>query len=76
MMYNAGLKTVEDVAVLTATELCQMVKNVNQLQAGRIIKAAKLSLIEEYDTNFEKAERIKIIIKSLKAKSAMGKAKL
>lgn len=76
MMYTAGIKTVADLAILTPADFTQMIKNVNLMQAGKIIKAAKLSLLEEYDTNNEKAEAVKNIIRAIKAKSSSNRSKL
>lgn len=76
MMFNAGLKTVADLAILTPTELCQNIKNLNLMQASKIIKAAKLSLLEEYDTKIEKAEEIKNIIKAIKGRPSLSRPKL
>lgn len=65
-MFNAGFKTVEDLAAITPEELVKSVKNVNKLQAMAIIKAAKHSVMEKIDTFQELLMEMKEVVKTQK----------
>lgn len=64
MMFKAGLKTVADLAILTSSELCRTIKNINITQAGMIIKAAKLSLMEKHNMDMENSKEVKNVLKA------------
>lgn len=68
-MFAAGIKTVEDLAAMTATDLVESVNNVNMKQAEQIIKAAKHSMMEKIDTYQERLEELKNVIKPNRKKA-------
>ena len=68
LIYNAGFKTVEDLAVATPEELMNAVKNVNKPQAVIIIKAAKHAVMERIDTCQERLLEMKELMKADKPK--------
>lgn len=49
LMYNAGIRTVCDVAALTPEELVKKIKTINLSQAKMVIRAAKHAVSEELD---------------------------
>lgn len=69
LMFNAGFKTIEDVAASTPIELVQAVKNVSVRQAEKIIEGAKHSIRETIDTVQEMLEGMKDVIKPDRRKS-------
>lgn len=72
MLYAAGLTTLEDIAVLTPSELCQMVQHVNLRQAEQIIKAATVSVKESIDNYMEKIEVLKDAVGPKKKPKALN----
>jgi hypothetical protein len=68
MMYNAGLRTVTDVAKVSPKELVEIVKLVSYSQAKTIISAAKYSVLEKYCTAFDLASELSEVINDSETK--------
>lgn len=62
LLFDAGYKTVADIANSNCTDLVQNVKNINYKVAKSIIQAAKLSLVDQIDMFQEKLQEIMKIV--------------
>lgn len=66
-MFASGLRSISDVAALTPDDLTRKIKNINKNQAEAIVRAAKITLIEQLDTlkndvyKMQKSVRNKVI---------------